>query len=485
MADDLSNRWGRQLVFNQPASAHRRQKEGTRSSFKDFAMVVQKDTNDEFVLGRVVCCGSDANMFASMEGSYGDTDALFNACGSYVAGDDGPCDHWTSSGYDAFQLNTNIAHPDEVRKSTRVKTVALPYHIEVSCCDEDVLLSMENRCIEELHIRCLLMKIEGRPLRCILLELMLGGNGGELSDRFLRKLGALANKHGFTIVVDECITGGRVGPTMLLTQSKPPIFQKAVSHITMGKWPGLGIILRSKLFERNLRKPMFPRGMTTQLQTDEARYAWERVREALPSIPSRREQVLRYIKVSEDHCWGKGLVIFSERHRKDTCGGGLKNRYLPMIEQIKPATIGFTTPQPGYTKQEVAQRLQRQASAWLEFSIQQGCYPDRSFCELLSAKPPDYNFTIQEVCRELMVTKGVSTCDAKASLRHAVDNDIIDMKVRSKKRVLIGITIAFCSIKFLRDWEPMVWKPMETGSETTLEKKAQAYEGRENTSNAA
>ena len=71
MTDDLSNQWGRQLVFGLSAMEKRKLADGSRAQFKDFAMAVKKDTWEKFILGRVVCCGSDANMFATMEATSG------------------------------------------------------------------------------------------------------------------------------------------------------------------------------------------------------------------------------------------------------------------------------------------------------------------------------------------------------------------------------------------------------------------------------
>jgi hypothetical protein len=264
-------------------------------------------------------------------------------------------------------------------------------------------------------------------------------------------LGRLAQQHVFSLVIDECITGGRIGPTMLLTQSKPRNFQEAVSHITLGKWPGLGMVLRSKLCESQLPKPMFPRGMTTQLPTSDALYSWKRVSDQLSYVAIRRQQVLKFIKVDEAHCWGKGLVIFSERHRKDTSSGGLKNRYLPMNELIKPATIGFTAPQPGYTKREVADRLLSQGKAWLFYSTHQGNSAARSLCNLLAANESGYMFNMKDISSTMMSAYGINSNETKQCLRHAVENKLVDIKVRSKKRILFGFTDPSCARAFLTE----------------------------------
>ena len=77
------------------------------------------------------------------------------------------------------------------------------------------------------------------------LELMLAGNGAMLSDRALLKIAKLSNQHQFTVIVDEIMTFGRTGALIML-QTKPEAFIKCVSHVTLGKWLHVGMILISK-----------------------------------------------------------------------------------------------------------------------------------------------------------------------------------------------------------------------------------------------
>jgi 4-aminobutyrate aminotransferase-like enzyme len=86
-----------------------------------------------------------------------------------------------------------------------------------------------------------MFKLEGRPMRALVMELILASNGGELSNRFLKNIGTLARHHEFSIIVDEILTGARVGPKLLRTLTTPTEFQTAVGFVTLGKWPGLGI----------------------------------------------------------------------------------------------------------------------------------------------------------------------------------------------------------------------------------------------------
>ena len=109
----------------------------------------------------------------------------------------------------------------------------------------DNLRLYEDDCMKHLHMLCNYNKVMKKPVTCILLELSLASNGATLSDRALSILAELAGIHGFGIVVDEIMTGGRT-KRMLSTMDKPKNFQKSVDFITMGKWLKCGMVLSSK-----------------------------------------------------------------------------------------------------------------------------------------------------------------------------------------------------------------------------------------------
>jgi hypothetical protein len=71
---------------------------------------------------------------------------------------------------------------------------------------------------------------------------MLAGNGAILSGKFLHALGIVADIFELLFVVDEIMTAGRL-TSMLFTLQTPHIFLKKVGYVTMGKWPGVGIVL--------------------------------------------------------------------------------------------------------------------------------------------------------------------------------------------------------------------------------------------------
>ena len=140
-----------------------------------------------------------------------------------------------------------ISFPSKVPDhNIRWQIVALPYHLPCAKCSDDELRQYEKDCLEALNQKLLLATLWGTPFRAILLELILCGTGGELSNNFLRSFGALCEHYNVPIIVDEVMTGGRVGPNMTLASSTPIEFNNQVKFITMGKYNGCGMLLRSE-----------------------------------------------------------------------------------------------------------------------------------------------------------------------------------------------------------------------------------------------
>ena len=117
------------------------------------------------------------------------------------------------------------------------------------------------------------------------MELILASNGSELSASFLERLGTLAKHHEFSIIVDEILTGARACPKLLLTLTKPRIFQNAVAYVNLGKWPGIGICLKNAKHVTD-EEPMGPsRGPSTILRLNKALEVLKYVDNQLKIIP--------------------------------------------------------------------------------------------------------------------------------------------------------------------------------------------------------
>ena len=231
MSDDLANDWGCDLIYMGLLSGRKR-KVGSMIAVlaydrrqRNFHSLIEKMTNNLFGLMKLTTNGSDANLYAVTSLTQGNKSGCLVACGSYVSGDSGPLQSWSTSAFKIGGGPAGIIGPEDRRITpfTLQHTIALPYFIEGTMSDED-LRKYENECVEHLHILCLYNKVMRNKVTCILMEITLASNGSTVSDHALTILGELAHLHDFCIVVDEIVTGGCT-KTMLSTMEKPKIFQ--------------------------------------------------------------------------------------------------------------------------------------------------------------------------------------------------------------------------------------------------------------------
>jgi len=169
MSDNLANEWGHILCFPDKSES---------VSFSLFEMRIRQATDGKFVLSKVVTCGSDANLWAIAQATDGDTGSCLLACGSYVAGDGGLLESWSTSGFSVREPTAKITNPASATSFTQNHTVALPYHIPCNNCSQDEgadVADFEDKCMNEIHIRCLLAKIAGQPYKALLLSWCLLG----------------------------------------------------------------------------------------------------------------------------------------------------------------------------------------------------------------------------------------------------------------------------------------------------------------------
>lgn len=374
MADDCSNNWGCNLAqtnTNVPQSRSRRMcTVGDNCSFSKMAKLVDATFHDEYQLQKVVSCGSDANLHAILELTKGDNNCCLIAAGSYVSGDGSPLQSWSTSSFSMDSGPAMITHPDQIMsKFTKSHTIGLPYSIP-GTVSENALRAYEDKCITSLHNRCILAKLKGLPIRCLLLELILASNGASLSDRSLVAIGKLAEIHNMFIVVDEIMTGGRTG-TMLLLQTKPPEFKTCVSHVTLGKWIKVGLLLASKLYidvqkTCTEKQSMTKRGVSTFIANDDIIHNWNAVQSNLKGTESRRSKVLAKKNINPNDAWGKGCLIFGPIHKQGMIYG-LKNRLLPLLNENTPIDSFVSTKMPGWSKEEVNKITMEGVEQWIEF----------------------------------------------------------------------------------------------------------------------
>ena len=373
--DDLANHWGTTLI----PTPRLNNDPNDQSALADFQLVVSNMLDNSYHLIKITSCGSEANMHAIMDQSEGVTDGMLIACGSYVAGDAAILQSWSTSQYAVEDGIAFINSPNAVKPNfTKKHTVPLPYHIP-GVVDDQFLSEYEDQCLLNLHQRCLVGKMMDEPVTGLLMELILAGNGATLSDRALTKIGELAAFHKFGIIVDEIMTGGRSG-NMLLTEKKPKVFSNEVTHITMGKWMMVGMVLCSgKAYQRYLvRVSNLPtRGVSTYLACRQCLLTWKTVHDKLPKTKERRSLVMKALqkrcKVSEEETWGEGILIFAPIWRRDPRPGdalkATRNRLLPMLVGGDIGTLSLDTNAGRvWNKKSVNDKVMEGVNDWLQFN---------------------------------------------------------------------------------------------------------------------
>lgn len=199
----MENNWGCDLVAPEIKAA--------RASQCQFDNRIRADVPG-FQFMACLSAGTFANEVAILDACDYDLTSCLIAQGSYVGGNERLQELSTS----AYEVTSSLAFPlYSVNASPRCirQSAVLPYWIskaaEYSLSDRE---EHEDKCLRHLHYVLLDAKARGKPFRAILVEYVLSGNGGELSTRFLVKLGRLLNAFDIIVIADEVLTGGRVGP---------------------------------------------------------------------------------------------------------------------------------------------------------------------------------------------------------------------------------------------------------------------------------
>ena len=251
------------------------------------------------MLDAVLPSGSDANQHALIKATKGDMETALFAIGNYLGGNEFLQNHSTSwfsfSGTFSETLNIEDASPACI-----YHTVVLPYLVPQSMAYKskidseaysEELEKYEDQCLRLLQKKLLsrILNPKAKEVRVILLEYLLSGNGGELRVEFLVKLGRLLKAFGVKVIADEVLTGGRVGPTMTMTQSLPKEWKENVEYVTMGKWTGCGLVLK--------RAPSKPvpvqeqlRGYSTKQECGEVFQLWQLVAKKIDNGDIQKRQ---------------------------------------------------------------------------------------------------------------------------------------------------------------------------------------------------
>ena len=369
MSDDLANDWGTSLLCVRLKELKKKHIESglcQKAQKHAFFRQVKCDTKEEFRAIKVSPIGSDANLYAITCSTDGSFEGCLIAAGSYVSGGFSPLQSWSTSEFSDNYGISIITPPtkDTMSDFTKRQTMPLPYHIH-GTVETDGLVKYKDDCLDHLHVRCLLQKMKSRQINTLLMEITLAGNGATLSDRALCRIGRLAKHHGFKIIVDEIMTGGRTG-TLLLTQQKPEEFVREVAYVTMGKWLSCGLVLAAKneaiALEKKSEDQIF-RGYSTDLECDIIFSLWKEAKGEFGKAASRRSSVLKKLKVTEQQSWGEGVHIFAPVKRTDHARGQ-KNRFLPMISNT-PIDVPVEKC-PAFEKSIINEAIVSGCRSWLD-----------------------------------------------------------------------------------------------------------------------
>ena len=366
---------------------------GTQPGLTKLQTSINQATNAVFKFSKISGCGTDANVHAILEATEGDTSTCIFAAGSYIGGDDSVLQALSSCCELKHFGPSVVCLPTQLGKFGQLQTVGLPYYIPHVSLDQPTLNKYENMCLHELHIRLLAQRLTGTPYKALLLELCLAGCGAILSDRALLRLGVLAKQHTLSIIVDEIMTGGRTSAkSMLLTQQKPTEFVSQVSHITMGKWLGIGLVLTRHGVKHFSQSPNMvsniytPRGVSSTPSCTGALKAWQIVAGNLGAIPHRREQALTHLGFNSNDCWGIGLMIYAACSRVGSVPA-LENRFLPLLSVETRFSKTTKNPKPQWSHQKLNALILGHVTAWVKhrpIKKAQGI-TDRAFCQWVSS----------------------------------------------------------------------------------------------------
>ena len=354
--DEMTNSWGLRLI----PEPH---KYGA-----GFTILVDTMANQAkgFQLLHLTASGSVANEMAIREATDCQPDRCLFAMGSYVVGVGNMLELSTAVNIGKNNIGI-ICLPNDASRKAREQTVAFPYHIPCATGVGDrEIRKLEKRCLEALEKRLLYAKLfSDAPYKAIMMEYVLSGNGGELTDRFLSDLGVLLKRHCVAVIVDEILNGGRVGPKFCVTMTTPKAFKDCVRYITFGKFMHCGMLL--------CHKTVFPdraRGTTTTIDSKEAYDYVSAVilRIENGDIERRREEVLGKLfkskpLITEENYWGRGLQLYTSYLRR-TNDDNLKHRLLPMLVpgmKIKTTTMD----KPTWTRTQLSRELMDAADLWL------------------------------------------------------------------------------------------------------------------------
>jgi len=446
--DDLANAWATRLT---PLTQEPDERTPvTTTTDKDSLYYFAKDLNKvcrPFLFWSALPSGSLANKNAVDEALsiYDNRSVQFaTACGSYVSGNSSLFQAYATSTFDERKCLSMISEPGKVTDLAKEKTLPFPYTIPNQSSNyNDDIQQLENDCLIELQARFVMNINANIPIKVILIELLLGGCGGILRYTFLKKLGSLAKAFGIMFVVDEVFTGGRTG-SFLLSQETPPEFLSRIESVTIGKWLGVGIVLRRCNPDFGKSVSSATRGESTIIDLWNARKELDHVVTHLEDIPLKRQKVIDHLKLMSQDCWGKGIIIFGPIKLGEEANS-LKCRYTPLLDMDVTIDDKGFSPRPMLDyKVHTDATIGKMVRIWINHSKNLPQYKmARDVLNLVCTQERRMNLKDHVEASSRDVTCQVTGIQGRQIIKNMVNRGLFSsMKVGSKrKRVLVPAEI--------------------------------------------
>lgn len=419
--DNMANNWGTHYVGSVTVGSTSSSGGCRDVSYQKFDTLV-RTTIPGYRLHAVLDSGTTANERALGIATDFNTQRCLIAMGSYVGGVGAMEDLSSTKSLSNYWFSM-VQRPEDTSDLAQELTVAFPYHIPTKDMDQTALALLEERCLVALETKILCSKIDGQPYKAILLEYILSGSGGILSKDFLMKLGLLLKRFDMVAIVDEIMTGGRVGPTMVMTTGMPKEFTQCAEFLTMGKVFGCGLLLIADSSKRGLGQ----RGTSTKLSAGFAynRFAIIAAQLSASILEKKRAMVFEQCGLEDtpfnEIVWGVGLLLFC-MHARSQIMNCLKCRLLPTIECYKGLKMkrGFK-PTP-WTRSEMSAYLWKTCERWLQHA--DGLYDRKcvspfkvAIARYIQAHPAERVLCPSEISRELEEDKTCNVAVMVATFR--------------------------------------------------------------------
>ena len=284
---------------------------------------------------KITACATDALRYATGVASAGGK--VLWALGSYVGGD-----------VDMAAASTAM-RVDNADTKQDAEALPLPYCTPAEATSSDAL-ELERACLHHFIIRVLDGRLRDRPVRVLVLELVLSNNGLELRKEFLEVLGTICATLDVAVVVDETMTLGRAygcvalqgAPsgcdTSLLAVDAMGLNQALNPRCVVGgKVAGVGIVWGTRQETPSLEPGRGTSTSTGFLRLKFADAVLRKLLEERVDVDSLRAQLTAELTAqlsrNSSHAatwWGRGLILFSNaRFERASTDRNTAGRMLP------------------------------------------------------------------------------------------------------------------------------------------------------------